>query len=157
MAITFNDDQAAALLSPLGLPVDTVDPAAVIATVVDVAGADALSAAAPSAIVAAAESAGLEVLDSEAAAALRADAAEGRRIKAAVERERIENTVNDAIAQGKITPARKDHWVALITADPGMGDVLANVPPETAVPLSEIGHGVDGLNGDQQAREDWFY
>lgn len=147
MALTFNDEQAIALLGPLGLPADTTDPATVVATVSDALAADTLTNAAPSALIVAAKNAGLEVLDADTATALRHDAAEGRQIKAAVERERIVNAVNSAVAKGKITPARKEHWVNLITADPAMAEYLNNIADETAVPLTEIGHGVGNEDG----------
>ena len=54
--------------------------------------------------------------------------------------QKVEATVDAAIDEGKITPGRRKHWVSLITADSRMADVLASIPDETAVPLSEIGH-----------------
>lgn len=156
MALTFTDEQATALLAPLGLPTNTSDPTTVVATVVDALAADSLATAAPSAIVAAAAKAGLEVLDSETATALRAAAAEGQQIKAAVARQRVQDTVNQAVAKGKITPSRKEHWVALISADAAMADVLNNVPDETAVPINELGHGVDSVDGAGGHDNEWF-
>jgi hypothetical protein len=38
-----------------------------------------------------------------------------------------------------LAPRRK-HWVTLIEADPDIAAVLAAVPIESAVPLTEIGH-----------------
>lgn len=41
------------------------------------------------------------------------------------------------------------HWLALLEADPGMEQVLASTPAETAVPLTERGHATgDGWNDD---------
>ncbi|WP_318263132.1 hypothetical protein [Mycolicibacterium goodii] len=68
----------------------------------------------------------------------------------------VEAAVDEAVTKGKITPARRKHWVELITADPGMADVLAAVPAETAVPMSEVGHAADTANGDR-AESGWFY
>ena len=84
------------------------------------------------------------MLDNDTAAALRRDAAEGRKIKTAAAKAKVEASVDDAVDKGKITPSRRKHWVTLIEADPGMADVLAAVPNETAVPLIEVGHGTDG-------------
>ena len=101
---------------------------------------------------------GMDVVDIDTLAALRADAAEGRQIKAAAARQKIEDTVNAAVSKGKITPGRQKHWVDLITADPAMADILASVPNETAVPLTQIGHGVDNQEGiNPGSRADWFY
>lgn len=152
MALTFDDNQAAELLETLGLPTDTTDIAVAIATAKDAITSGATLQ--PSAIVAAAKAAGLEAMDIATADALRAEAAEGRQIKATVARQRIEDTVTNAITKGKITPARKDHWVNLITADPGMAEVLNNVPDETAVPMNEIGHSVSNEDGRPNLSDD---
>jgi hypothetical protein len=111
----------------------------------------------PSSVAAAAKRHGMEVMDTETDDALRHDAAEGRKIAAAAARAKTEATVDDAINKGKITAARRKHWVTLIEADPGMADVLAAVPNETAVPLTEVGHGMDGAHDDLAERGAWFY
>lgn len=159
MALTFDDTQAAALLEALGLPADTTDIDTTLATVRDAATASTAEGAQPSAIAAAARRNGLEVLDGDTIAALRRDAAEGRQLKAAAARKRVEDAVDEAVSKGKITLARRKHWVDLITADPGMGEVLASVPNETAVPLTEVGHGVGREDGDHEdpQQPQWFY
>jgi hypothetical protein len=161
MALTFDDDQAAALLQVLGLHADTTDIDTVLATVTDLVDDEASEddekiAAKPSAIAAAAKRVGLEVIDADTVTALRHDAAEGRQLKAAAERQRVEDVVSNAIAKGKITAGRRKHWVDLIAADPGMGEVLASVPDETAVPLSEIGHSVGEESANGAAATEWF-
>lgn len=149
--------QVTQLLDLLGLPTNTTDPELILATLDDLA-KQAASAAdqKPSDVAAAAKKQGLEVIDADTLTALRHDAAEGRQIKASAERQKVEDTVDAAINKGKITAGRRKHWVDLITADPGMADVLASVPDETAIALTEIGHGV---GGDDQAppRNDRFY
>lgn len=158
MALTLDDTQAATLLELLGLPADTDDPQLVLDTIADLAAQVAeIDPAKPSTVAAAAKRAGLEVLDNDTAAALRREAQEGRQIKAAAERQKIEASVGDAIDKGKITPGRRKHWIDLITADPGMADVLASVPNETAVPMTEIGHGVDSDGPPGQPHDQWFY
>lgn len=127
MALTFNDEQAAALLEALGLPADTVDIETILATVKDAATASTADGAQPSAVAAA--------------------------------KQKIEASVDDAISKGKITPARRKHWVTLIEADPEMADVLASTPNETAIPMTEIGHGLDsdGRNPGADKEPGWFY
>lgn len=159
MALTFTDEQATALLEALGLPADTTDAQLVVDTTVDLAAqAQAVDPAKPSTVAAAAKRNGMEVLDKETAAALRRDAAEGRRLTAAAVLAKVEASVDDAINKGKITPGRRGHWVTLIQADPGMAEVLASVPNETAVPMTELGHSSDPITntGDGAAAE-WFY
>ena len=155
----FTPDQAAQLLNLLGLPPDTTDPATILAVVADLVADEAGEPAdpAPSAVAAAAQRVGLEVVDADTLAALRREAAEGRQVKAAAERQRIEATVDDAIRRGKITAARRGHWVELLQADPGMADVLARTPDETAVPITAIGHGVSEDEHQAHAETGWVY
>lgn len=157
MALTFDDEQAATLLDALGLPTDTTDLGIIHATVKDAVTASTAEGAQPSAVAAAARRAGLEVVDADTIKTLRQDAAEGRQIKAAAAKAKIEAAVDDAINNGKITAARRKHWVALLEADPGMADVLAGIPNETATPLTEIGHGVDAPDGPGNATDQWFH
>ena len=150
----FDETQFAVLLALLGLPADTDDISLVIDTVRDaVTEPDADDQ--PSGIAAAAKKHGLEVIDASSAEALRRDAAEGRRLIAAAEQAKIEADVDAAIDKGKIAASRRKHWVSLIAADPGMADVLAAVPDETAVPLKEIGHATEGQDLAEAAT--WFY
>lgn len=142
MALTLDDAQAADLFAALGLPADTTDAQLIVDTATDLATQVAeLDPAKPSTVASAAKRAGMELLDKDTAAALRRDAAEGRKTVAAATQQRIEASVDDAIRRGKITPSRRKHWISLIGADPGMADVLAKVPDETAGPLTEVGHG----------------
>jgi Mu-like prophage I protein len=139
MTLTFDDSQTATLLEALGLSPDADEPDVIMATVADLAAqAAGITADKPSTIAAAAKKAGLEVIDTDTADALRRDAAEGRKIAAAAARAKVEAAVDDAINDGKITPSRRKHWVSLIEADPGMAEVLAAMPNETAVPLTEL-------------------
>jgi hypothetical protein len=160
MTLTFDDTQAAALLEAQGLPADTDDPHLVMATAVDLATkAAGTEPAKPSEVAAAARRHGMEVIDHDTAEALRRDAAEGRKLAAAAAHQKIEASVDDAIRKGKITPARRKHWINVIGADPGMADVLAFVPNETAVPLTEVGHSVSAENGGNDFAESatWFH
>jgi hypothetical protein len=157
MALTFDDDQAGALLQSLGLPNDTNDLDLALQTAADLASQVAdTDMAKPSTVAAAARRSGMEVLDKDTAAALRRDAQEGRRIAAAAARAQVEATVDDAVNNGKITAARRTHWVQLIEADPGMANVLASVPNETAVPMSEVGHAAQ-MDRPSDNDSAWFY
>jgi hypothetical protein len=157
MALTFTDDQAAALLDMLGLPTDTTDVDTVLATIQDCATDEQSEGdtAKPSAVAAAAKRVGLDVIDTATLESLRREATAGRQLKAAVERQEVETKVDDAIRKGKIAASRRKHWVSLIGADPGMAEVLAAVPNETAVPMAEIGHGVATDEGLAETSE-WF-
>ncbi|WP_194786683.1 hypothetical protein [Mycobacteroides abscessus] len=53
------------------------------------------------------------------------------------------------------TAPRRKHWVTLIEADSAMADVLAAIPNETAVPMTEIGHSADDIATAD--KPPWFY
>lgn len=73
--------------------------------------------------------AGTVVLDEAQYADLQAAAAEGREARnqqLAAERAAI---VDSAVNDGRIAPARRDHWVNALAADPGMAETLAGLAP----------------------------
>lgn len=87
---------------------------------------------------------GLTVVDNSVLEQLRADATAGRQASERQEREDRERVVDDAITRGKITAARREHWLNAIKADPAMVETLNGLPDELAVPMNEIGYsGVD--------------
>ena len=159
MALTFNDEQEAALLKLLGLPEaapgDT-DAGLTLDTITDLAHqVEGMDATKPSTVAAAAKRHGMEVIDTTTLTALRTDAQEGRRVAAAARKADIEAKVEAAVNRGALTPGRRKAWVDLITADPALADVLAKVPDEAVVPLSEVGHATDTTDLAQPAG--WFY
>ena len=71
---------------------------------------------------------------------MRAELAELRQIRDAQAEQARAALVEAAIEDGRIPPARREHWVAALKADEeGMAPVLASLAPNT-VPLAEIGH-----------------
>lgn len=173
--VEITNEQLAALRTALGLA-DDADLAAIIAAVQAltavrgtlgledtasvediVAAIEALASSAgdQSSQTAAAAAGSVVSLDREAFAAMQREAALGRAAHERQQREDRERTIDQAIAKGKIPPARRDHWLALLAADPkGTADTLKAIPDETVVSLSEIGHTVspDGANEDLS----WF-
>ncbi len=112
MTRTFSDEQTAALLEALGLQPDTDDAQLVVDTAADLAAqAAGMNPEQPSTVAAAARRHGLELVDHDTHEALKRDAAEGRKIAAAAARAKVEAAVDDAVNKGKITPARRKHWV----------------------------------------------
>lgn len=159
MALTleFDDAEAAILLDRIGLDADTSDVDTIKATLLDtLRGAPLMADTPPSQIAAAAKKHDLEVMDTQTLAALRHDAAEGRKIAAAAKQQKIEAAVDDAVSKGKITAARKGHWVTLATHDEKMLEVLAAVPNETAVPMTELGHSLEPVDAGAD-KPAWFY
>lgn len=144
---TFTEAQMKELLGTLGLPAECEDPDLALATAAD------MSKASVGDPVALASRAGLTTIDPVALTALQAEAQEARTLKAAAAQQAVSVVVETAIEKGKIPPARKQHWMNLITNDPELGKVLTSMP-EGVIPTTEIGHSVepDEGSGDQP----WF-
>ncbi|WP_079535612.1 ATP-dependent Clp protease proteolytic subunit, partial [Mycobacteroides abscessus] len=95
-------------------------------------------------LVAAAAKAGLVLMDPARVAKLESDAAAGALARQTQVAEAHAKVVDAAVAKGKITPPRRDHFLALMKADPeGTTALLDSIPAETAVPLTEVGHGTE--------------
>lgn len=85
--------------------------------------------------------AGLTVVNVDALAALQAQAKAGAEARAQQVREGHARIVDAAIAKGSIAPARRDHWLSQLEADPeGITNVIAGLP--AVIPVNEIGHSV---------------
>lgn len=149
MELSFDTEQTAALLEALGLPADTTDVFVVLAAIADLATAE-------NAVAAKAAGKGLTLIDAAQLAALELAAEEGRTVSAAAAKAVVDGHVDTAIREGKLPPARREHWVKLLTADASMADVLASAP--VVVPLVEIGYG-NGDGGHDGSGDDtavWF-
>ncbi|MDI3331416.1 MAG: ATP-dependent Clp protease proteolytic subunit [Micrococcus sp.] len=87
---------------------------------------------------------GTVTLDEETYQSLRADADAGRQARDQQIGAERQATVQAAIDSGRIPPARREHWVNLLAADPGAEEVLNGLQPGT-VPLAPAGYtgGVD--------------
>ncbi|UTN92923.1 capsid maturation protease [Gordonia phage Finkle] len=75
-------------------------------------------------------------METELAAARKAEQEATTRLQVAA--------VDKAVSKGRIAPARRDHFVALMAADPeGTAALLDSLPDETAVPINEVGTAPD--------------
>ena len=122
------------VLEALALPADA-DVETVVAALEDLV---TTPPADPKAVAAAA---GLTALDPAVVEQLKADAEQGRTIAAAAAKREVTEKVAAAVRRGAITPARSQHWIELISADPVMASTLEKLPNELAVPMAEAGHG----------------
>ena len=69
----------------------------------------------------------LETISAEVLAELRRDAEAGRRAFEAQQAQHRETIVNEAVREGRISPARKKDWLAKLTKDPGSETELASL------------------------------
>jgi ATP-dependent protease ClpP protease subunit len=105
----------------------------------------------PTAPVAAAP--GTVVLDEAQYTDLQAAVAEGRQARQEQLAANRLAVVNAAVQDGRIAPARRDHWVNALAADPGMAETLAGLE-KGLVPVSAAGY-VGGVN--ESTDEDKLY
>lgn len=87
---------------------------------------------------------GVTTIEVDVLEAMRADLVEKTatlaEVQAKADAERRDSIVAKAIKEGKVAPARRDHWLAQLNADEeGAVQVLDSLAPGT-IPLNEIGH-----------------
>lgn len=88
---------------------------------------------------------GVVMIEASVLESLRTDATEGRLAREQQVADRRESLVASAVAEGRIPPARRDHWLAQLAADEvGASAVLESLAPNT-IPVGAIGYtgGVD--------------
>jgi ATP-dependent protease ClpP protease subunit len=135
-AVAFTDAQLKTMRESLNLP-DDADEDAITAAVAaqtpeddEDAGDEADKAeATPAATETLAPTEGTVTVDAGALATLRAQAARGEQAAARQEREDREAAVAAAIEDGRIPPARREHWLNLLAKDPGAAKSLAELEP----------------------------
>ncbi|TIC78786.1 head maturation protease, ClpP-related [Nocardioides sp. GY 10127] len=93
---------------------------------------------------------GMQLVERDVLAELRAGAAAGREAQATLAAQERDRTIAAAVADGRITPARRDHWSTAYDADPeGTRQILASLEPGLVVNTTEAGHG-----GQPEAADD---
>lgn len=96
---------------------------------------------------------GTVVLDEAQYEQLRNDAAQGREARNQQVADARNALVDGAVNDGRIPPARRDHWVAAIEADPAMAETLGQLQ-KNLVPLEARGYS-GGVN--EASDEDALY
>lgn len=92
---------------------------------------------------------GVTMIETDVLAALQASAAKVDKIEAERAAERRVGLVEAAIKDGKIAPARRDHWLAQLNADEeGATAFLATLAAGT-IPLQEVGHSDEAASADE--------
>lgn len=90
---------------------------------------------------------GVVAIDEAQLEQLRTDAQAGRDARAQQLADRRDRIVAEAIADGRIAPARKDAWLAQLEADPGVEQVLASLAKGT-IPVEAKGTESRDLDSD---------
>ncbi|MCU1569222.1 MAG: ATP-dependent Clp protease proteolytic subunit [Pseudarthrobacter sp.] len=141
---TMSEALTQGLRERLGIPADSILDDDGLLSAVDEALAE--QATAP----AAAAAPGTVVLDAAQYEDLVASAAEGRAARQEQLAANRAALVNAAIEDGRIAPARREHWVNALAADPGMADTLAGLQ-KGLVPVAAAGYtgGVDESSEDE--------
>lgn len=122
--------------------------------------ASADAEATPEQIAAAAKKHGLVLLDEDVVAGLRADAAAGREARDRQQAEDDARVVDTAISKGKITPARREHFLASMKADrEGTTNLLEKTLQESAIPLTAMGHSTEPVESitDNPIYKNWSF
>ena len=94
---------------------------------------------------------GTVLLDEGKYQALQADAAAGRAARDEQVRAQRAALVESAIKDGKVPPARRDHWIAALNADEeGASAALAALAPGL-IPTESLGHSVEVESAEDSA------
>lgn len=133
-AVDFTDEQLADMRQALDLA-DDADPNAITTALVD-----RITAPAPEPTPASSLPEGVVAIDAAQLEALQAAARRGDEARARQERDDRESLVSAAIDDGRIAPARRDHWLAQLEADAGAKDVLASLAPGLIPVGAPMGH-----------------
>jgi hypothetical protein len=91
---------------------------------------------------------GVVTIDAERLATLERNAQQGAEFAAASAQERRDTFLDAAVRAGKFSPARKQHYAALLASDPVGGKELIDGLSEGTIPLTERG---SAGNGDEMA------
>jgi ATP-dependent protease ClpP protease subunit len=83
---------------------------------------------------------GTTAIDEGTLAQLQADAAAGREARETQRQDHREQLASAAVADGRIPPARKQHWLSLLEADPEGTEAALAALPKGLVPVAELGH-----------------
>ncbi|MCW3766462.1 Clp protease ClpP [Paenarthrobacter sp. PAE-2] len=94
---------------------------------------------------------GTVLLDADQYEALRNDANQGREAREQQLADSRASLVTAAVNDGRISPARREHWMNTLEADPGMAETLAKLE-KGLVPLEAKGYvgGVDEASDEDQ-------
>lgn len=147
--VTFTDEQLTTMRQQLGLA-DTADEAT-ITTALAEALAERADPAQP--VTPAALPDGTVAIDSATLEQLQVAARRGEEARTRQEADERTALVEAAVAAGRIPPARREHWVGQLAADPGSAETLASLPAG----LIPVGAAVGHSGGAEATADDALY
>lgn len=101
---------------------------------------------------------GVVTIEAETLSGLQAAAQLGREAHERQEREDRERTVDAAIGDGRIAPARREHWLNALAADAGAAETLAGLERGLIPVTGPIGHSADEAKvSDPAATDDYWF
>lgn len=134
-AVAFSDVQMKTMRAKLGLSEDADE-----ATIVAALSESLEERAEPTTQV----PEGMALVETAVLEQLRTGAEAGRSAREELNIQARDRVIDAAIAKGKTTPARREHWEASWKGDPeGTKSLLEALEPGLAVPVQEIGHAED--------------
>lgn len=134
-AVAFSDAQITDMRRKLGIAEDA-DETTILAALDESLSERAETPLTATATVA---PAGMALVDEGTLAALRSDAAAGREARNEQQAAARREAVAAAVSDGRIPPARREHWEAQLAADEGALATLQSLAPGT-IPVESIGH-----------------
>lgn len=142
-AVAFSDEQLTSMRQKLGTAEDA-DEATILAALHEALDEQTDPPVVPATPVV---SAGQVVIEADVLDGLRAQATQGAAARTQQLDEHRDRTITAAIADGKITPARKDHWVTSWAADAEGTELTLKALAPGLVPVDERGHDQSTVTG----------
>lgn len=127
------DEQTTSLAQRLGVPEDADG-----ATILDALDEALQERAEPARTQDSTE--GIVALDQETYQQLRADATAGREARREQQQQRRSALVSAAVKDGRIAPARAQHWITALEADPEGAEASLDRLQKGLIPVDEVGH-----------------
>ena len=101
---------------------------------------------------------GLSLVDTQTVESMRNAEARLRQIEGERADERHAQVVDAAVRDGKIAPARRDHWLGALRADPDGATAVLDGLASNLIPVAPVGYGADFNEGQApQPTEDPIY
>lgn len=91
---------------------------------------------------------GMTLVEADVLTGLQAAARRGEEARAQQEREERDRTITSAVRDGKITPARRNHWQAAWDSDPDGTRATLESLPKNLLPVAELGHDGESVAAD---------